>query len=159
MTAEEIIHKLELLPHPEGGFYKETYRATEQIQTRQGNARNVCTAIYFLLQKKDKSHLHRIQSDELWFFHAGQALEIFYIVDGSLKSAILGNDITHGESLFFKIPANTWFGCRVRGEKGYGLVSCTVAPGFDFKDFELAKQETLLQEYPDLRAFIEEFAL
>lgn len=159
MTAQEIIRELQLMPHPEGGFYRETYRAGEQMKTQHGAIRNVCTAIYFLLQDKDKSHLHRIQSDELWFFHAGQALEIFYIDEGSLKFVILGNDIANGENLFFKIPANTWFGCRVRGEQGFALVSCTVAPGFDFQDFELAKRELLIQQYPDLRAFMEEFTL
>lgn len=157
MTSKELIDDLQLLPHPEGGYYKETYRSEETTTNKNGEIRNVCTAIYFLLEEKDKSHFHRIQSDELWFFHLGQSLEIYYITKGEIKTVTLGNNIQSGEVLSFKIPANTWFACKIKHEKEFSLVSCTVAPGFDFKDFELAKRETLTQEYPSLRVIIEEF--
>lgn len=157
MTSQDLIKELKLLPHPEGGYYKETYRSEETTINKNGDLRNVCTAIYFLLENKDKSHFHRIQSDELWFFHLGQALEIFYIIGGELKSVILGSDIQNGEVLSFKVPANTWFASKVKQEAGFALVSCTVAPGFDFADFELAKRKELTQEFPKLKVIIEEF--
>ncbi|UOQ71049.1 cupin domain-containing protein [Hymenobacter cellulosilyticus] len=157
MSAQTIIDTLQLLPHPEGGYYKETYRAATSITTETGASRNVSTAIHYLLADADKSHFHRIQSDELWFFHQGQALEIVFIQDKQLVTITLGNAIERGEVPQAMIPANVWFGARVKGEAGFALVSCTVAPGFDFQDFELGRREALLQEYPHLRAAIEQF--
>ncbi|TGE28493.1 cupin domain-containing protein [Hymenobacter metallicola] len=157
MSAQSIIEKLQLLPHPEGGYYKETYRAAATLTTAAGASRNVSTAIYYLLKGADKSHFHRIQSDELWFFHQGQALEIVLIQQGQLVTIELGNDLAQGQVPQAVIPAHTWFGARVKGEQGFALVSCTVAPGFDFRDFELSQQEALIQEFPQLRAVIEQF--
>ncbi|UOQ51819.1 cupin domain-containing protein [Hymenobacter cellulosivorans] len=157
MSVQPIIEKLQLLPHPEGGYYKETYRAATSITTEQGAARNVSTAIYYLLEGADKSHLHRIQSDELWFFHQGQALEIVLVEQGQLVTIELGNDLAQGQLPQAVIPAQTWFGARVKGETGFALVSCTVAPGFDFRDFELAERDALTQEFPQLQAIIEQF--
>jgi predicted cupin superfamily sugar epimerase len=159
MTSQELIDTLNLLPHPEGGYYKETYRSEETTINKKGAERNVCTAIYFLLEGNDKSHFHRIQSDELWFFHLGQALEIVFILNGELKSVTLGNKILSGEVLYFKIPANIWFAAKVKNGQDYALVSCTVAPGFDFRDFELAKRDKLAGEFPELKGIIEEFTL
>jgi predicted cupin superfamily sugar epimerase len=157
MTSKDIVNHLGLLPHPEGGYYKETYRAGETVINQNGRSRNVCTAIYFLLEETDKSHFHRILSDELWFFHLGQPLEVICIFEGKLKSVVLGNNILSGELLSFRVPANTWFASRIKGEKGFGLVSCTVAPGFDFDDFELAARDKLTQEYPHLKETIAKF--
>lgn len=157
MTSKELIDSLNLLPHPEGGYYKETYRSDETTVNKNGDLRNVCTAIHFLLEDKDKSHFHRIQSDELWFFHLGQPLEIYYILGKEIKTVTLGNNIQNGDVLFCKIPANTWFASKLKHPKGYSLVSCTVAPGFDFADFELAKREELTQEFPHLKGIINEF--
>jgi uncharacterized protein len=157
ITSKELINNLNLLPHPEGGFYKETYRSEETTLNKNGALRNVCTSIYFLLEEKDKSHFHRIQSDELWFFHSGQSLEIYYILEGMIKSVTLGDRILSGEVLFCKIPANTWFACRIKHGQGFALVSCTVSPGFDFADFELAKREKLIREFPHVEDVIKEF--
>jgi uncharacterized protein len=157
MTSNTIINDLKLLPHPEGGYYRETYRSEETTINKDGALRNVCTAIYFLLEDEDKSRFHRIQSDELWFFHLGQSLEILCITDGELKSISLGNNLLAGEVLSFRVPAKTWFASRVKCEKGFSLVSCTVAPGFDFADFELATRDKLSQEYPHLNVIIQEF--
>lgn len=157
MTSQEIIQHLGLLPHPEGGYYKETYRSEEFTTNQNGAIRNVCTAIYFLLEGNNKSHFHRIQSDELWFFHLGQSLEISYILDSDLKTITLGNDFASGDVLQFKVPAHTWFAAKLKSPEGFGLVSCTVAPGFDFADFELAEREKLMEEYPHLNNAIEEF--
>lgn len=157
ITSKELIDNLSLLPHPEGGYFKEVYRSDETTTNKNGDLRNVCTAIYFLLERTDISHFHRIQSDELWFFHLGQSLEIYYITDGEIKSVALGSNILAGEVLSFKVPANTWFASKVKNEKEFSLVSCTVAPGFDFADFELAKREELTKEYPHLIDIIKEF--
>jgi predicted cupin superfamily sugar epimerase len=154
MNGKEIVQKLGLLAHPEGGFYKETYRSSCAMETAQNSIRNVCTAIYFLLENDNISLFHRIQSDELWFFHQGEPLEIVFIKEGVLNTIILGNSFENGEVPQATIPANTWFASSVKQRKGYSLVSCTVAPGFDFADFELASRENLLQEFPHLKEVI-----
>ena len=157
MNAQAIIDKLKLIPHPEGGFYKETYRSDYTIVNEKKQSRPVSTAIYYLLENDDKSLFHRIQSDELWFFHLGQPLEIIVIQDGHLVTFILGNDVKKDEGPQVKIPANTWFAARVKNAKGFSLVSCTVSPGFDFADFNLARREDLVQQFPHLKDVIEKF--
>jgi len=156
MTAKEIIKALQMQPHPEGGYYAETYRSDATLLNRNGEKRNCCTAIYFLLENEDKSHFHRIQSEELWFFHQGDPLEIVSIRDEEPHFIILGNDIAKGEVPQAMVPAHTWFGSRLQGGAGYSLVSCTVAPGFDFTDFELANKSQLIQEFPHLTDLITE---
>lgn len=157
MNGKEIVEKLGLQEHPEGGFYKETYWSHQTIETDKNVYRNISTAIYFLLENENKSLFHRIKSDELWFFHQGEALEIVFIKEGVLNTIILGNNLENGEVVQATIPANTWFASRVKNLKEYSLVSCTVAPGFDFTDFELAKREDLLNEFPNLKETIEKF--
>jgi uncharacterized protein len=156
MNPTTLIQTLQLQPHPEGGFYRETYRSG-QLMTVNGSNRNVSTAIYFLLENKNRSRFHRIKSDELWFFHQGQPLEIVSIVDGHLQKIILGSDVMNGQSLQAVIPANTWFAAKVKDGSGFSLVSCAVAPGFDFADFELANSEELIRQFPDLKEEIVEF--
>ena len=157
MNGKEIVQKLGLIEHPEGGFYKETYRSSSSMETEQNAIRNVCTAIYFLLENDNISLFHRIQSDELWFFHQGEPLEIVFIKEGVLNSIVLGTSFENGEVPQATVPANIWFASSVKQRKGYSLVSCTVAPGFDFADFELASRENLLQEFPHLKEIIHEF--
>lgn len=152
--SEQIIKNLKLLPHPEGGYYKEMYRAEQKINLDNGKSRNVSTAIFYLLENEDKSRFHRIASDELWFFHQGNPLEILSIQNGKLIKTVLGNNFEVGEVLQAVIPAHTWFASRVKNSKGYALVSCTVAPGFDFADFELADRDKLINEFPDLITYI-----
>jgi predicted cupin superfamily sugar epimerase len=154
MMSEQIIKNLKLLPHPEGGYYKEMYRAEQKINLDNGKSRNVSTAIFYLLENEDKSRFHRIASDELWFFHQGNPLEILSIQNGKLIKTVLGNNFEDGEVLQAVIPAHTWFASRVKNSKGYALVSCTVAPGFDFADFELADRDKLINEFPDLIKYI-----
>ncbi|MDO7854292.1 cupin domain-containing protein [Hymenobacter convexus] len=155
-TAQDLIQQLRLQPHPEGGYYRETYRASLQTTAENGAARNVSTAIYYLLEDNDRSHFHRIQSDELWFFHQGQALEMLLLENGQLTVLALGHDVGRGEMPQAVVPAHTWFGARVKGGVGFALVSCTVAPGFDFADFELADRARLTQEFPEQAAVIEQ---
>jgi predicted cupin superfamily sugar epimerase len=157
MNYKDIIEELQLQAHPEGGFYAETYRSSAFTLNQNGEKRNLSTAIYFLLHDTNKSNFHRIQSDELWFFHQGEPIEIVTIQDGKARSIILGNAIEKGELPQATIPANTWFGSKLKDGKGFALVSCTVAPGFDFLDFELAERENLANEFPNLEALIEEF--
>ena len=153
-SADYWIHHLSLLPHPEGGFYKETYRASETIPEealpeRFTASRNFSTAIYFLLRSDDRSLFHKIKSDELWHFHKGDTLSIYALSDNGLTTYLLGDNPEKGESLQVAIPANAWFGARITGNgNGYVLTSCTVSPGFDFRDFELANQRCLLSEFP-----------
>ena len=151
--AEYWISNLKLNPHPEGGFYHETYRAAEEIDTaglppRFDGPRNFSTAIYFLLRAEDKSHFHRIKSDELWHFHSGDTLEIFVLTPEGLVTKRLGADVASGDQLQVTVPANHWFGAKVADGGRYALASCTVAPGFDFADFELGNREKLCREFP-----------
>jgi len=148
---------MNLVPHPEGGYYRETYRTGETTMTSRGKRRNLSTAIYYLLENDDKSHFHRLESDEMWFFHQGESMEIVLISDGQEKICFLGNDIDQGETPQVIIPAGTWFAAGIKGLQGYSLVSCTVSPGFDFSDFEMADREKLIAAYPDLQEVITAF--
>lgn len=160
-TAAFWIDKLKLLPHPEGGFYRESYRATETIPatglpSRFGDQRNFSTAIYFLLRSQDRSFFHRIKSDELWHFHTGKCLSVFVLDDQGLTEHKLGPDPDKGESLQVVIPANRWFGAKLSDPDGYTLSGCTVAPGFDFADFELADRASLIKQFPSFAEIIHE---
>ena len=148
--AQLLIDKLELLPHPEGGFYKETYRSAKTVGDR-----NVQTAIYFLITSNNISRFHRIKSDEIWFYHAGSPLSVHTLSkDNGHKIQKVGLDLTKGEVPQFLVPAETIFGSSLDEENAYSFVSCTVAPGFDFADFELFQTEQLLSEFPDYEAII-----
>jgi uncharacterized protein len=146
------INHLELLPHPEGGFFKETYRATEtvnELPARFDGKRNFSTAIYFLLRSQDRSVFHRIKSDEIWHFYQGSSLSIYVLKDQKLTIHKLGSHLDKGESLQVVIPANCWFGAKVESSGSYALCGCTVSPGFDFQDFEMANRNDLLKKYPE----------
>lgn len=141
--VQHIIDQLRLIKHPEGGYYAETFRHPQTISLEDGRVRNLGTTIYFLLQGKDRSHFHRLLSDETWFFHSGSPIELVMLANGAIETFTLGPTLSNSEFPQLLIPANTWFAARVKGETGYGLVSCTVTPGFDFDDFELATAEKL----------------
>ena len=147
MNADYWIEHLKLSAHPEGGFYRETYRAGGRVNVDDDVTRNYSTAIYFLLRKQDRSMFHRIKSDELWHFHAGGRLTIYMLTEGGLVSQSLGQNVEKGDKLQVTIPANHWFGALVT-EGPYVLSGCTVSPGFDFRDFEMAKQHELLTQFP-----------
>ncbi|MFL5729524.1 MAG: cupin domain-containing protein [Cytophagaceae bacterium] len=160
MKAADWIKKLNLLPHPEGGYYRETYRSSATIPAgRFDKNRNVSTAIYFLLEEKNKSHFHRIKSDELWFFHEGAALEILMLDEAGLKIVLLGKNAEAGESLQAIVPAHTWFAARLRDQKDFALVSCTVAPGFEFADFELGKKQDMKKRFPQYEKLLDEMCI
>ena len=148
-------------PHPEGGYFAETYRAAERIPQsalpgRFSGDRAFSTAIYFLLESHHVSALHRIQSDEVWHFYAGGPLEVFVISPtGSLTVIRLGNNPERGEVFQAVVPAGCWFGSKPAPGSAYALVGCTVAPGFDFADFELAEPDMMVAEFPQHRDVID----
>jgi predicted cupin superfamily sugar epimerase len=153
-SVKELVSHFDLLPHPEGGFYKELYRSTGIIPKDALNPafkgdRNYCTSIYFLLTSDNFSGFHRIQQDEIWHFYAGATL-LVHVIDpeGNYSCNHVGMDITKGEAPQFVVPANSWFASEVKEANAYSFVGCTVAPGFDFEDFELAERKALEQEYP-----------
>lgn len=160
--AEQLIKKYNLQPHPEGGWYAQTYKSKERIPAsalpeRFSGDRAFSTAIYFLLEKGNFSAFHRIRSDECWHFYTGDPLEVFIInVDGKLDIITLGGDFNKGQLFQYVVPANCWFASRPAGESNYCLVGCTVAPGFDFADFELAEADKLVAEYPQYEELIRE---
>ncbi|MEQ8997433.1 MAG: cupin domain-containing protein [Coleofasciculus sp. B1-GNL1-01] len=160
-NAEYWIEKLGLQKHPERGYYKETYLSDEQIAheslpKRFSGRRNFSTAIYFLLAGTDFSALHRIKSDELWHFHTGSSLTIHIIEQsGNYSSIKLGENFDQGEVFQAVVKAGDWFGATVNDPQSYSLVGCTVAPGFDFNDFELGKREDLIKRYPQHQSLIE----
>lgn len=161
--ASYWIEKYNLLDHPEGGYYAETYRSFDTIPQNAlpagftGN-RSFSTGIYFLLEKHNFSAFHKIRSDEMWHFYQGEALEIFviYPVSGKLDVIKLGDNPDNGETFQAVVPANTWFASRPASGSKYALVGCTVAPGFDFEDFEMADRETLQASFPQHTKLIEE---
>ncbi|MFC5343183.1 cupin domain-containing protein [Brevundimonas staleyi] len=132
MTAAEIIALLDLKPHPEGGWYRETFR-----DPREAEGRSVGTAIYFLLAEGEASHWHRVDAAEIWHFHAGAPLEL-KIHDETGRRIVLGPDLTAGQRPQGIVPAGAWQAARSLGD--WTLVGCTVSPGFDFAGFEMAPQ-------------------
>jgi uncharacterized protein len=149
MSIQELINELGLHPHPEGGYYKETYRSEDEIRDR-----NLLTSIYFVLTSENVSRFHRIKSDELWYFHFGAAVTVHTLDELGHAEHLLGNDLQNGEKPFLLVKANTIFGSSIDTPNGFALVSCAVAPGFDFRDFELFTKDQLLKEFPAHEAII-----
>ena len=152
--ARYWIEKLKLEPHPEGGYFRQTYRSELVIPASIlppafGGARAASTAIYFLLESKNFSALHRLRSDEMWHFYAGSALRVHVIDPGGEYNLIsLGTDPNADHTPQAVVRAGCWFGSHVGDWKSWALVGCTVAPGFDFLDFELAKRADLRASFP-----------
>jgi len=159
-TVAGLVEKFQLLPHPEGGYYKENYRSAEMIghtslPQRFTGDRNFSTAIYFLLEQGNFSAFHRIQSDECWHFYAGQRLHVHVIhPNGEYELLKLGNNLSNGESFQAMVPAGSWFASETAPGGSFSFVGCTVAPGFDFADFELAKATELVQQFPSMEILI-----
>lgn len=161
MNAEKLIQQLQLQPHPEGGFYKEVYRSEGLIAANClppdfGGDRHFATSIYYLLQQGDFSAFHRIKSDEIWHFYAGGMLWL-HVIDhaGNYRQLQLGAAPENGAWFQAVMPAGVWFAAEPAPETEFTLAGCTVSPGFDFRDFEMAKKETLLRQHPTHRAVIE----
>jgi len=153
---DELILSYALQPHPEGGFYRETYRSRETMPVLSGELRNASTAIYYLLPKGQKSRLHRIKSDEIWHFYGGDPLIISEIFpDGTVRETLLGSDVLKGQVPQHMVPAGNWFGAQPAPESRFSFCGCTVSPGFDFKDFEMGSKEGLRLEFPEATKLIE----
>ena len=158
--ADQLIEILKLAEHPEGGYFRETYRS-EGVWTAPGgdefpNGRAYSTAIYYLLKGDDRSKLHRVKSDELWHFYEGSAATIHVLHPGGRYEALhLGDALRKGQRFQHTVPAGCWFGVTVDDPAGYILAGCTVAPGFDFKDFEMGDREQLKQAFPEHKDIIE----
>jgi predicted cupin superfamily sugar epimerase len=143
-NAKYWIQKLEMLPHPEGGFYKETFRSKLHVDAGWGQ-RNALTSIHYLLEGDDYSGFHKIKSPELWYYHGGGTLHIHELTAaGNYRKHVL-----NAQNPFAAIEPKSWFASEVANQKGFVLVSCAVAPGFDFADFEMAKKENLLVKFPN----------
>ncbi len=143
-AVDDLIETLQLAPHPEGGFFRETYRAAA------GNdGRSASTAIYFLLPRGHRSRLHRLSSDEVWHFYGGGPLVVVEIdPQGRVHETRIGPGLTRGETLQHVVPAGNWFGAYPASGSAYCLVGCTVAPGFEFGDFEMAERDELARVFP-----------
>lgn len=160
-TADYWIEKLNLTVHPEGGAFAEVYRSelilpVAILPAGFAGDRPASTSIYFLLRANEFSAFHRIPSDELWHFYTGGPLEIFEINPaGKLTTHRLGPEPAAGESFQCRITAGSWFASRPASGTDYALLGCTVAPGFDFEDFELGEKSALLTAFPQHKSLIE----
>lgn len=146
MNPADVIRALGLKPHPEGGYYAQTFQSPIILHAPQG-LRAASTTIYFLLEAGDFSAWHRVRSDEVWHFYAGEGLELHLLSDEGAYSLVrMGPDILHGGRPQAVVPAGVWQAARPLGD--YALVGCTVAPGFVFEDFDLAPCEALQERFP-----------
>ena len=154
LTVEKLVEALKLSPHPEGGYFRETYRSNEKLENaalpgRYEGGRNISTAILYLITSDAFSAMHRLKTDEILHFYAGAPAVVFMVYpSGEGEKIMLGSDIAAGEAPQVTAPRGAWFGIRVAGGGDYTLLGSTVAPGFDFKDFEMGDREKLTAEYP-----------
>jgi len=159
--AKYWIEKLQLEEHPEGGYFRQTYRsevsiAREALPAGFAGARAASTAIYFLLEEENFSAFHRLRSDEVWHFYAGDPLVVHVIEpEGNYSSILLGCDLEAGQVLQGVVRAGCWFASHVADWNSFSVVGCTVAPGFEFDDFELGKRAELVATYPQHRELIQ----
>jgi len=160
-SARQWIDTLGLRPHPEGGYFRETYRASEVLSpsglpARFGGERAMCTAIYYLLEASDLSALHRIRQDEVLHFYDG-ATCIIHVIDpaGTYSKSRLGRNLAHGELPQIMVPGGHLFAMKVAEGGAYTLLGATVAPGFDFADFDMPSRAELIRQFPQHRGLIE----
>lgn len=162
LSPEQVIAQLELVPHPgEGGYFRETYRArlsipADALPNEYGGPRSAATAIYYLLTPDEFSAIHRVASDEVFHFYAGDPIEMLQLAsDGRGQVIRLGNDLSAGLQPQVVVPAGVWQGCRLVPGGRWGLMGCTVAPGFEFADFTIGQRGPLVAQYPDHAALVE----
>lgn len=153
------VEKLELLPHVEGGFYRQTYLTDEKVTLEDGRVRHLSSSILFLLTASNPSHFHRLKSDEIWFYHGGSSLTVHILTEeGKYKKVSLG--FGEGEVLQYTVPKGAIFGSTVESSNkdDFSIVSCVVSPAFSFEDFELFTKKELLEKYPDEKEIIDKLA-
>ena len=160
ITADQLIALLDLKPHPEGGYYKETYRSSETISeevlpSRYKGRRCFGTAIYYLLTAQTFSAMHRVRSDEIFHFYSGDPVEMLQLSPhGSGRVAILGSDILNGMQPQVVVDRGVWQGARLLEGGKFALLGTTVSPGFEFTDYESGHREELVKSYPQFRELI-----
>lgn len=158
-----IISQLHLTPHPEGGWYREVYRSHDSIPAsslpdRYNSPHCFSTSIYFLLESHDFSAFHRLRSDETWHFYMGSPVVIYIISpEGEASAEVLSANLDDEHQLQFTIPYNCWFAAKVLDVNAFALLGCTVAPGFEFTDFELGQRQRLCELFPQHFDLITEF--
>ena len=154
--AKKIIHNLGLQLHPEGGFYRETYRSQQEIDLPNSVKRSVSTAIYYFLTPETFSEIHRLKNDEIFHFYTGSPVEMLQLFEnGDSKIVYIGEDVISGYTPQVVVQKNVWQGARLKKGGQFALLGCTVSPGFDFEDYESGKCEELVKKYPDRKDFIE----
>lgn len=159
-TIEKLIEKLELQPHPEGGYFKETYRSTGEIREDSlgpdyDGKRNYSTCIYFLMTSNNFSGFHKVNQDEIWHFYDGSPILLHVIAEnGDYSEYRIGRDFSKGELPQLVVPGHHWFAAEVSDDDSYSLVGCTVAPGFDFADFQLPSRKDLISKFPQHQKLI-----
>jgi len=153
-TMETIIQELDLSPHPEGGYFRETYRSSGAISEAELDGpyegeRNFATSIYFLLHSETFSAFHRLYQDEQWHFYMGAPIKLYVIApNGDYWLKVIGIDFSKGEVPQYMVPGGHWFAAEVPSQDSFALAGCTVAPGFDFRDFQMPKQTELINFFP-----------
>lgn len=156
LKKEYWIEKLNLEPHPEGGFYKELPPSDVWMNEMD---RPLYTNIYFLLTEESPSHFHQIASDEIWYFHYGSSLHVHELLDeDTYKETSVGLDIEKGDVLQYTVKKGSIFGSSVNEGDDYALVSCMVAPGFSFEDFKLFTKNDLRNNYPSHHQIVDKLA-
>ncbi|TXG01062.1 cupin domain-containing protein [Massilia arenae] len=151
-SSDNLISLLSLMPHPEGGHFRETYRSQHRVNREEDAAsRSASTAIYYLLRGRERSTWHRIRSDEMWHFYEGVPIRIYVLEPhGGLSVLRLGNPLRHeGAQFQALVPAGRWFAAQCEEHEGYSLVGCTVAPGFEFEEFEIGDVSVLKRDWPE----------
>ena len=149
-NAEYYIKNLEMIPHVEGGYFKESFLSEDNVRENK----KLWSSMYFLLRTGEVSNFHRLKSDELWYYHDGEALTIYMITpEGDFITKQLGTDIENGESPQVLVPKGYIFGSAMNKE-GFSLVGCMVAPAFEYEEFELFEREYLLNLYPKYKDII-----
>lgn len=153
--AARLVKKLGLEDHPEGGYFRQTYRSDTTVNVEgYDGPRNISTAIYYMLADGQFSAFHRLRSDELWHYYAGGAVVLYAIGNGGILSKI---KIGRGAAPQTVIRAGTWIAAALASKRSYCLIGCTMSPGFDYRDWELGKREELVSTYPQHRALIERY--
>ncbi|MEP3209701.1 MAG: cupin domain-containing protein [Maribacter sp.] len=160
-SLENLIAELRLKPHPEGGYFRETYRSKEEIprevlDAKYSGSRNVSTCIYFLLTSYNFSAFHKINQDEIWHFYDGSPIRLHIISEaGVYANQLIGIDIQNGQVPQFVVKGGSWFAAEVAFPNAYSFIGCTVAPGFSFEDFTLGTSAELIHMFPKNKDVIE----
>lgn len=162
MTASEVKELLGLTPHPrEGGWFVQTYAASETVaatafaDARYAGPRRTSTAIYYLLEPETFSEMHRLRSDEIFHFYAGDAVEMLQLFpDGSGRTVVIGNDLVAGQRPQVVVERGVWQGSRLVDGGSWALLGCTVSPGFEYEDYDSATREELTARWPAFAGYI-----